>query len=1644
MRDIYLRVDVVMAPPHQANRANKLHKDWPVPGVEQKRNGESWMDYTVRLSGKLAEMFPLQPGSPIEQQAPGNLAHRMFDAISRAKKERRDGGDAEDTLKALVRVLSGMMSFTGGPQAAVMALRTKSTAPEAAQLLGTYEEATAALRGRFNLKAFTDALHAAFRTDDEMGNASAGRSGERFGALVRLLEGLVGFSDVSGSGPKEALAAMKAPYRTPEAAELGQKYDQARAAIGGEFQLDGFLLKLQAAFRTDDEMGLDGESARCHEELESYKIALGYLTDLFKVVNEWPRGACDALRVLAPNAQNRPDAAGLVTIYRIANEALAKLAEGHRVDMGAFLQTMWAVCPQQTETMLTDLIDGDLAGLPDRARGLLERVCRPGQHDQRVANTCDFLKKIIDTDDVIAALIGGRGANAYADRPAHVRADVLMTGLDSLLDRNDLSPEASSLVASVGAIAKQRERYRIFALAAPEALVATLGPRDVLEAELGAKGVADLVPVVGRLRSSAELYASVRKVFEDTRAAVEHSPVNDTRAAVRADLKVFCGSIRAVSDAIEAAHPTDEDMLRWFYERTRLVCRVYEVADYLRDPASSIIGEESSARTEQVNKTRAVLQEKDPFVLEWFDEITNKLAPLHDGIRGKHRLVSAIGLLTGPDPPPSEDYRRVELLRNAFSRLTELKIASNAARGTGFDALLASIHAVYEQCRLYKNGLINLPSMALLNDAKARENSLRGLLGDEEYVAFVGAYDKLMRVLAPTGPPPPAVTNGISPPEDVELGVEMHTEAWTSKARERIDGNIARVLPMTAQLFRNWARAADEERRGLYELFDPSGAPDPAAAQRILLSAPGSRAPLSGLLRRFVDWSEDFYRKLATARSRLVPDDASARLAWSGLVTQIVEAIDTSAERLRRATLVAGPTLSQLVEAVERGEEANRRVVALVCANVPAPAAVGPQDAIRRMEHLYAETGLESIDEIVDDHGKLIEDIDEILRNLENYGFEKTSCSGVERDADCAIRFLQTNSVRFLASGGVLEKIGEAFDARGVVLPVAIRALKEHIRSRVGDGDGFKRRCEDLAAKLELCAGMAHGSDRDLVDLRNTLYSQQGLWKFNYKVLPEEIKFLLESARNVRGQCLTGLRKGDADTPLSPETSLLTLTPQVLNARGGAPVALECPGLVRLVCGTDMRTAADAEAHVNALLIETGQNNVADATALLRELDGEVAMGYGATEKLDTRSTVDLLKRNRNSYHDARKVVGYLRTTVSRAVQPPTLTTQTASIAMQHVVAVSDGIVRISGDLESAARMLFDDTPSAPPQNPGPVPLMLTQLRAVTSRTTAGAARLRDRLTGALGVDPAQTVESLVGVASRSLANGGQHLADLTTQKKELENRLKESDANMLESQRRLRETKGRLGEADASLKRVSDDLKTCRDAGAGAGNAERVRGLEASLADCRAARESSAEEVARGREEWSRMYRDHKMWTRQLAKVMEAEYEGARAADAERLRKGVEKERALREQIARLKEGRVERKVAEAQLGRLRRVRDGRGAIYRAEGDLGVATARYVRDHGGSHVFVFGPSSLAPDLARLPAATLIDEGSLGPPRWAWSQSDMLFVGLSGLTPDVMNRLEDEGRRARVSFLLTDRDVDRLSKKERRGLRNLAAGRKRT
>jgi hypothetical protein len=55
---------------------------------------------------------------------------------------------------------------------------------------------------------------------------------------------------------------MKAPFRTPEAAELGQKYDEARAAIGGEFQLDGFLLKLQAAFRTDDEMGDDEESAR--------------------------------------------------------------------------------------------------------------------------------------------------------------------------------------------------------------------------------------------------------------------------------------------------------------------------------------------------------------------------------------------------------------------------------------------------------------------------------------------------------------------------------------------------------------------------------------------------------------------------------------------------------------------------------------------------------------------------------------------------------------------------------------------------------------------------------------------------------------------------------------------------------------------------------------------------------------------------------------------------------------------------------------------------------------------------------------------------------------------------------------------------------------------------------------------------------------------------------------------------------------------------------------------------------------------------------------------------------------------------------------------------------------------------------------
>jgi hypothetical protein len=670
-------------------------------------------------------------------------------------------------------------------------------------------------------------------------------------------------------------------------------------------------------------------------------------------------------------------------------------------------------------------------------------------------------------------------------------------------------------------------------------------------------------------------------------------------------------------------------------------------------------------------------------------------------------------------------------------------------------------------------------------------------------------------------------------------------------------------------------------------------------------------------------------------------------------------------------------------------------------------------------------------------------DIDEILRNLETYSFDKTSCSGDERDADCAIRFLQTNSVRFMASGGVLDKIGEAFDAHGVLLPAAVRDLKEHIRSKVGDGDGFKRRCEDLAAKLELCADMAHGSDLDLVTLRNTLYAAPGLWKFNYKVLPEEIKFLLESARNVRGQCLTRLGKGDAATPLSEETPLLTLTTQVLNARGGAPVALECPGLVRLVCGTDMRTAADAEAHVNELLTETGLNNVADATALLRQLDGEVAAGYGATEKRDTRSTVELLRRNRGSYHDARQVVEYLRASASSPVQPPTLTTQTASVAMQLVVAVLNGIVQTSGELESAARVLFDDTPPTPPQNLAPIPLMLTQLRAVTSRTTAGAARLRGRLTGALGADPAQTVESLVGTALGRLLNEGQRLASLTTQKTDLETRLRQSEADMLESKRRLGGTEDRLREADASVKRVGDELKACRDAGAGAGNAERVRRLEASLADCRAARDRSAAEVVRCREDWNLRYRDHDMRTRELARAMEAEYEGARAADAERLRKGAEKERALREQIARLKEGRFERKVADAQLGRLRRVRDGRGAIYRAEGDLGVATAHYVRDQGGSPFFVFGPSSLATDLAGLPAI-LIDKGSHGPPRWAWSEGDMLFVGLSGLTPDVMNRLEDEGRRARVSFLLTDRDIDRLSKKERRGLRDLAAGRKRS
>jgi hypothetical protein len=336
---------------------------------------------------------------------------------------------------------------------------------------------------------------------------------------------------------------------------------------------------------------------------------------------------------------------------------------------------MWAVCPQQPQaqdagTMLTDLIDGDLAGLPDRARGLLERVCRPGQHDQRVANTCDFLKKIIDTDHVIAALIGGTGANAYADRPAHVRADVLMTGLDSILHRNDLSSEASSLVASVGAVARQRERYRLFALAAPdgpEAVMATLEPRDALDAELGADGVAALDSVVGRLWSSAPLHRSVRKVFEDTQEAIERSPNTDP---ARKDLKAFCESVEAVRAEIESARTPHDDLLSWFYVRTRQACRFYRLANIICNPGSLLIGEELGARTEQVSQTRAVLEEKDPYVREWFDEITNKIAPLHDGIRTKDQLVSAIGLLTGPAPAPSEAHQRVQRLREGLTLST--------------------------------------------------------------------------------------------------------------------------------------------------------------------------------------------------------------------------------------------------------------------------------------------------------------------------------------------------------------------------------------------------------------------------------------------------------------------------------------------------------------------------------------------------------------------------------------------------------------------------------------------------------------------------------------------------------------------------------------------------------------------------------------------------------------------------------------------------------------------------------------------------------------------------------------------------------------------------------------------------------------
>lgn len=807
------------------------------------------------------------------------------------------------------------------------------------------------------------------------------------------------------------------------------------------------------------------------------------------------------------------------------------------------------------------------------------------------------------------------------------------------------------------------------------------------------------------------------------------------------------------------------------------------------------------------------------------------------------------------------------------------------------EALRAYIHFLGSAgdafCTLFLPGRDRPPSRETLdflrNDPDAKDT-----------VVSIVALERTLEGLCgrPATPPPGDVS------EDASVDAAPDAPEWIDKAFERIRANLLGTdMPETAALL---ADAVDkqkdrtaEEWSDLQILFLDSGAPNVEAVQVVVTTgtagAPSQFTPFAKRLSLFLAWLKFTGEALAAARDRLgvatdgrVPDVTELR-DTANAISGSIDSIGAQLVAYVSAQSQHPPLkLSQLVNLVVARKGVNlddfkayERLVEVVCADISAGAARTPQMAIERIDNLYSQTELGRIDHVIDEFASLEGDSEALVTTALDLGLHAPACAHGERRAACAARFLTDNKERFAGSASFVAKLGSALDERGMYVPAGISNLKTFVGT-IAD-PSFAATCATLVVRIELNAGMVRGADVNLVTLRNTLHiPRHPGWKNATIVMPSDVNELLDNVRIVRGECLTYLRKGNAETALSNATTLLQVAHDMTRT-AAAPDTVppaECPSLVKLVCGTGFRDAAFAEGLVEELLKRSGSTSVPEASRVIGDLNAIVSESYGQHVE-NAGEAVLRLASAAPYYGDAERALDCLKDLVDDTGNPDwsgmqlKLSDLKSSEGRRKAATLVKRLKNTTFWNERLATCLVGAEENLKGKE-SPV-TTLAELGACASSVQASTVELKKLLSTKLAPEKPLTIEALVELAlDRLLTSAGAltvcKVAKETqaTEIAALRSSADETARAIATKEAELKATTSRLAEIEAQLKAcheagvtdhgLNEELRECRT-DMGRANAE-LEILRRRVDDCQGAKkaqaatiaklESSAEETAR------------------------------------------------------------------------------------------------------------------------------------------------------------------------------------------------------